>query len=88
MVKVGLKTMDTNWLMDVNALLNSGATGMFMDKKFAEGNNISMRLLDRPIRVYNVDRTLNHDGSITHEAVMERSYLFLLSNLNLILSYI
>ena len=42
MVKVGLRTMDTHRLMDVNTMLDSGATGMFMDKKFAEGNNISM----------------------------------------------
>ena len=66
--------MDTHRLMDVNALLDSGATGMFMDKKFAEGNNISMRLLDRPIRVYNVDGTLNHGGSITHEATLMMSH--------------
>ena len=74
MVKVGLRTMDTHRLMDVNALLDSSATGMFMDKKFAEGNNISMRLLNRPIRVYNVDGTLNHGGSITHEATLMMSH--------------
>ena len=62
--------MDTHQLMDVNALLDSGATGMFMDKKFAEGNNISMWLLDCLIRVYNIDGTLNHGGLITHEATL------------------
>ena len=41
--------MDTHQLMDVNALLDSGAISMFMNKKFAEGNNISMQLLDRLI---------------------------------------
>ena len=41
-VKVGLRTMNTHQLMDANAMLDSGATGMFMDKKFAENNNISM----------------------------------------------
>ena len=66
--------MNTHRLMDVNALLDSGATGMFMDKKFAKGNNISMRLLNRPIRVYNVDGTLNHGGSITHEATLMMSH--------------
>ena len=62
--------MDTHQLMDVNALLDSSATSMFMDKKFAEGNNISMQLLDHPIRVYNVDGTPNHGGSITHEVTL------------------
>ena len=47
MVKVGLRTMDTHRLMDVNTLLDSSATSMFMDKKFAEGNNIFMQLLHR-----------------------------------------
>ena len=40
MVKVGLQTMNTHCLMDVNVLLNSGTTGMFIDKKFAEYKNI------------------------------------------------
>ena len=42
MVKVGLQTMDTHQLMDVNVLLDSSTTAMFMNKKFAENNNISM----------------------------------------------
>ena len=42
MVKVGLKTIDTHRIMDVNELLDSGATGMFIDRKFAERNQIMM----------------------------------------------
>ena len=74
MVKVGLKTLDTHRMVDVNALLDSGATGMFMDRKFAEGNAITMRQLERPIRVYNVDGTLNQGGSITHEVSLMLSH--------------
>ena len=55
MVKVGLQTMDTHRMVDVNALLDSGATGMFIDKKFVEGNGIAMHELEKPIRVFNVD---------------------------------
>ena len=36
MVKVGLKSVDTHQMIDVDTLLDSGATGVFMDKKFAE----------------------------------------------------
>jgi len=43
---------------------------MFIDKKFAEGNGITMRLLDKLIRVHNVDGTLNQGGSITHEVTL------------------
>jgi len=35
-INVGLYTMDTHCMVDVKALLDSGATGMFIDKKFAE----------------------------------------------------
>ena len=74
MVKVSLKTLDTHRMVDVNALLDSGATGMFMDRKFAEGNAITMRQLERPIRMYNVDGTLNQGGSITHEGSLMLSH--------------
>jgi len=66
--------MDTHRMIDVKALLDSGATGMFIDKKFAEGNEIAMRSLDKPIRVYNVDGTLNQGGSITHEVTLMMSH--------------
>jgi len=38
MINVGFRTMDTHHMVDVKALLDSGATGMFIDKKFAEEN--------------------------------------------------
>ena len=70
MVNIGLRTKDTGHMYDEKALLDCGATGQFMDKKFAIGNNIAMRQLPAPIRVYNVDGTLNIGGSITHEATL------------------
>jgi len=74
MINVGLHTMDTHHMVDVKALLDSGATGMFIDKKFAEGNRIAIRPLNKPIRVYNVDGTLNQGGSITHEVTLMMSH--------------
>ena len=70
MVNVGLRTKDTGCMYDEKALLDCGATGQFMDKKFAIGNNIAMRQLPAPIRVYNVNGTLNIGGSITHETTL------------------
>ena len=58
MIKVGLKSVDVHQMVDVDALLNSGTTGVFMDKKFAECNGIAMQKLDKLIRMYNVDGTL------------------------------
>jgi len=74
MISIGLCTMDMHCMVDVKVLLNSGTTGMFIDKKFAEGNGIVMRLLDKPIRVHNVDGTLNQGGSITHEDTLMLSH--------------
>ena len=42
MVKVGFKSVDTHQMVDVDALLDSSATGVFMDKKFTERNGIAM----------------------------------------------
>ena len=42
MVKVGLKSVDMHQMVDVDMLLDSGATGVFMDRKFAEHNGIAM----------------------------------------------
>ena len=70
MVKVGLKSVDMHQMVDVDALLDSGATGVFMDRKFAEHNGITMWKLDKWIHMYNVDGILNQGGSITHETTM------------------
>ena len=36
MVKVGLKSVDTHQMVDVDMLLDSSAIGVFMDRKFGE----------------------------------------------------
>ena len=74
MVKVGLKSVETHQMIDVDMLLDSGATGVFMDRKFAEHNGIAMQKLAKPICVYNVDGTLNQGGLITHETTMMMSH--------------
>ena len=48
MVKVGLKTLDTQQQMDESTLLDCSATELFMDTKFAKGNFISITKLEQP----------------------------------------
>ena len=74
MVKVGLKLVDTHQMVDVDALLDSGTTRVFMDRKFAECNGIAMQKLDKLIHVYNVGGMLNQGGLITHENTMMMSH--------------
>ena len=48
------------------ALVDSGATTNFIDKKFVLSNNLVMNKLATPYDVRNADGTFNVDGRITH----------------------
>ncbi|KAI6159307.1 hypothetical protein EDD17DRAFT_1451131, partial [Pisolithus thermaeus] len=58
----------------VRALVNSGANDTFLDKKWAEENNIPLLHLTKPISVLNVDGTKNTAGDITHIAALIMNY--------------
>jgi len=66
-LKIGMEKVDTHEGVTVKALLDSGATGMFMDKKFMEKNGFKLEKLDRLVRIKNVDGTGNSGGLVTHE---------------------
>jgi len=51
----------------MKALLDSGAMGLLVDKKFMQEHGFKLEKLDRPIEVENVDSTSNSGGSIIHE---------------------
>jgi hypothetical protein len=67
-LKIELQTTDTGETKSVTALLDSGATGMFIDREYVKANRLSTRTLSRPIPVRNVDGTPNEAGSV-HEVV-------------------
>jgi len=48
-------------------LLNSGATGMFMDRRTAAKHRFKLQKLERAIAIRNVDSTNNSRGAITHQ---------------------
>src|SRR4051794_6971439 len=66
-IEVQLQTADTGIRLAIKALLDSGATGLFLDKRFVQENHLNTRKLPRAIPVYNVDGTLNQGGSIQEE---------------------
>ncbi|KZV59489.1 hypothetical protein PENSPDRAFT_551232, partial [Peniophora sp. CONT] len=51
--------------LSVDALLDSGCTGLCIDKDFVRQNGISTRKTALPIPVYNADGSANSNGSIT-----------------------
>ena len=58
----------------VKALLDSGATGMFMNKKMAAKHRFRLQKLERPMTVKNVDGTNNSGGAITYQVKVNVYY--------------
>jgi len=62
---VEIGTTDTSKLHSVKALLDSGATGSFIDRDFVQSKGINTRTLSRNIPVFNVDRSPNEARQIS-----------------------
>jgi len=63
---VGLEKLESYEGVAVKALLDSGATGLFMDTTFAKEKGFKMEKMKRPLLVKNVDGSENIGGAITH----------------------
>jgi len=66
-IKVGLEKLENHEGIAVRALLDSGATGLFMDTTFARGKGFKMEKLKNLLLVRNVDKMVNVGGAITHK---------------------
>ena len=66
--------MDTHKGITIKALLDSGATGMFMDQRMAVRHGFRLQKLERPIVVKNINGTNNSAGSITHQVEVNVYY--------------
>jgi len=66
-MKVGLKKLGNHKGVVVKALLDSEATGLFIDTTFAKEKGFKMEKLKNPLLVRNVDRTANVGGAIMHQ---------------------
>jgi hypothetical protein len=54
-----------NETVNLEALLDSGAGGLFIDETFARNNDFTLYKLSGPLNTYNVDGMLNKKGTIT-----------------------
>jgi hypothetical protein len=63
-LKVEIQTTDTEEVKTITALLDSGASGMFIDTDYVKEQKLNTRRLSRPIPVNNVDGTPNEAGPI------------------------
>jgi len=66
--------VDTYEGIMVKALLDSSATGMFMDKKMVAKHGFRLQKLERPVAVRNVDGIDNSGGAITHQVEVNVYY--------------
>jgi len=66
-LEIQIETLDTKEREGVRALLDSGATGCFIDSAFVKQKRWATRKLARRIPVYNIDGTANQIGAIEEE---------------------
>ena len=64
MIKIGLEKLDMQKGIMVEALLDSGATGLVMSSEFARKKGFKLKKLERPMQVRNMDGSFNRKGPI------------------------
>jgi len=73
-MNIGVEKLNTYEGVTVKALLDSGATGIFMDKRMAARHGFKLQKLERPIVVRNIDGTNNSGGVIIHQVEVNVYY--------------
>jgi len=69
-----MKKIDTHEGVVVKALLDSDATGMFMDKRMVAKHGFRLQKLERPIAIRNVNGTNNSREAITYQVECNMYY--------------
>jgi len=73
-LRVEVESTGNQWKYGIRALVDSGATGVFIDREYIKSNQIPTRKLSAPILVRNVDGTANTSGAITEVAELILRY--------------
>ena len=73
-LNIEVKKIDTHEGITVKALLNSSATGIFIDKKMAAKHEFRLQKLKRPVMVKNVDGMNNSRRTITYQVEVNVYY--------------
>ena len=66
-MKVGLEKLKNHERVVVKVLLDSGATGLFIDMTFTRKKRFRMEKMKNPLLVKNVNGTVNIGGAIMHQ---------------------
>jgi len=73
-LNIEVEKVDMHEGVMVKALLDSGMTGMFMNKKMAAKHGFRLQKLERPVAVRNIDGTNNSGEAITHQVEVNVYY--------------
>jgi len=63
---IRIEKLDTHEGITIKTLLDSGAIGMFMDKRMTARHGFKLQKLNKLIMVRNVNGTNNSKGAIIH----------------------
>src|SRR5260370_8978126 len=66
-LQVELTSLTSLASITTSALLDSGATGMFINRDFVQRHQLETTPLPQPVLLRNVDGSTNEHGSITEE---------------------
>jgi len=73
-LRVEIESTENQRKYGVRALVDSGATGLFIDREYVKSNQVPTTKLPQPIPVFNVDGTANTEGSIVEVAELLLRY--------------
>src|SRR5258707_284361 len=66
-IQVKLTSLTSLASISTSALLDSGATGMFINRSFMQKHQLETTSLPQPVLIRNVDGSPNENGSVTEE---------------------
>ena len=66
-IQVKLTSLTSLTSISMSVLLDSGATGMFINQSFVQKHQLETTPLSQPVLVHNIDGSLNENGSVTEE---------------------
>jgi len=73
-LNIGVEKVNTHEGITIKALLNSGATGIFMDRKIAAKYGFKLQKLERLVVVKNIDSMNNSLEAIIHQVEVNVYY--------------
>ena len=69
-IRIPVRVVYNGKTIDAQAILDSGAEGVYCHNDFIAKHKIHTHPLERPLRARNVDGTLNKQGIIRHAAIL------------------